>query len=182
MIEIPVPHSVWLDLVTSRKLVSLQAWRSSWIESLEWHPARLDTGIAHHNRALLQGLVGEWALNFWWFDGDERPFWERSVPAQGDGGSDLASGELVNVKTMHQRVVDANPLEFHLLIPQREIRRGTFHVFCILSTDRSMARLMGWTRAWDWAGECFHLGKRGEINAHVSAWKLHPMDTLRACL
>lgn len=181
MIEIPVPASVWLDLVDSRKLFMLAAWRSKWVKSLDWHPARLDDGIVHDDRALLQGLVGEWALNLWWFD-DERPFWERTVPAQGDGGSDLADGTMVNVRTTHQRHAEANPLEFHLMIPQQDIRKGTAHVLCLLSTDRTVARLMGWCRSWDWAHECKHYGKRGTISAHVPAWKLHPMDTLRACL
>ena len=181
MIEIPIPSSVWLDLVESRKLHRLAVWRTRWVQDMEWHPSKLDDGILHDNRALLQGLVGEWALNLWWF-GDEAPFWERSVSPMGDGGSDLADGTMVNVKTMHQRMEHASPLDFDLIFPQREIRRGTAHAFCVLTTDRSTARLMGWCRSWDWAGEAKHYGSRGEVNVHVPAWKLHPMDTLRACL
>ena len=186
MIEIPVPMSLWLDLVDHPSLQSLKAWRESHVRAADWHPAKLEHGIYHDHRKLLEGMVGEWALNYWWFDEDERPFWERAdrmaQDTQGDRGSDLADGSMVNVKTTRQVVEDANPLEFHLFIPQHEMKRGNIHVLCLLTSDRLTARLMGWTRSWDWAGAAMHYTKRGLICAHVPAWKLHPMDTLRACL
>lgn len=178
MTKIPLPLSVWLDVANI--LQRLKAWAAAHTNAASMQVAGDAIYIDH--RLVLEGKIGEWAFSSWFY-GDERPFWirEQEIPPTGDGGSDLLTGELVNVKTTRAQVAERIP-DLHLLIPRSECRRGWIHVFVVISPDRTEANLMGWTRSFDHLAEAMRYGSRGTVNARVPVSKLHSMDTLKACL
>jgi hypothetical protein len=176
--SIDLPASLWLDIRQHAVVDNLLRWgllraREGWQAA-----AALPTGLPDYTHATVTGLVGEWAFSLWWY-GDEQPFWEKADQLKPDGGSDLATGEPIDVKTTRQRNPDGDPLELHLMIPKREMREGQIHVFAVIASDAKTCRLMGWTRSMDHLGSAMHYSRSGAIQAHVPAWKLHSMHTLK---
>jgi hypothetical protein len=175
---VDLPSSLWLDIRDHPLVEHLERWGLLAAESGYRAAGALPTGLPAYTHQVVAGLVGEWAFSLWWY-GDEQPFWDKADTRNPDGGSDLLTGEPIDVKTTKQVVAEADPLELHLMIPKREMREGQIHVFAVISTDAKTCRLMGWTRSMDHLGQAMHYSRSGVIQAHVPAWKLHPMHTLK---
>jgi len=175
---IDLPASLWVDVRNHPVVQNVMRW-GLLNADLGWRSAAaLPTGLPEYTHSAVTGLVGEWAFSLWWY-GDEQPFWDKVGELRPDGGSDLVSGELVDVKTTKQRNPEGDPLELHLMIPRREMREGQMHCLAVISSDAKTCRLMGWTRSMDHVGVAMHYSRSGALQANVPAWKLHPMHTLR---
>jgi hypothetical protein len=176
--SIDLPASLWLDIRNHAKVEELLRWGLLKAED-GWRAAgALPTDLPAYTHQVVAGLVGEWAFSLWWY-GDEQPFWDKAATEGPDHGSDLATGEPIDVKTTRQRDPAGDPLELHLMIPKREMRQGQIHVFAVIASDAKTCRLMGWTRSMDHLGQAMHYSRSGVIQAHVPAWKLHSMHTLK---
>jgi hypothetical protein len=152
IITIPIrePEIELCKLLAAKKIEGFQQRQLSIVQSKHPSSSNLKRDLDSRSADQVVGAIGELALTTYWLGKDRglKEFENKQIANAkvSDTGSDLL-GLNIDVKSSLRRFGSMNILNYHLLVPNGEIRAGWTYVQVLVEPDYSKASICGWANA-----------------------------------